>query len=80
MRYADLCSVTQPVVSVITPSLNRAKFLRTTIESVAAQAFRNFEHIAVERKSTNGAVDILQEYPHLKWISEPDDSLLDAQH
>ena len=24
MRYADLCSVTQPVVSVITPSLNHA--------------------------------------------------------
>jgi len=78
MRYADLCSVTEPVVSVITPSLNHAKFLRATIESVAAQTFRNFEHIVVDGKSTDGTVDILKEYPHLKWISEPDDRVLDA--
>jgi glycosyltransferase involved in cell wall biosynthesis len=78
MRYADLCTVTDPVVSVITPSLNHARFLRATIESVAAQTFRNFEHIVVDGKSTDGTVEILKEYPHLKWISEPDDSVLDA--
>jgi glycosyltransferase involved in cell wall biosynthesis len=78
MRYADLCSVTEPVVSVITPSLNHAKFLRATIESVAAQTFRNFEHIVVDGKSTDGTIEILKEYPHLKWISEPDNSVLDA--
>jgi glycosyltransferase involved in cell wall biosynthesis len=78
MRYEDLCSVTEPAVSVITPSLNHAKFLRATIESVAAQTFRNFEHIVVDGKSTDGTVEILKEYPHLKWISEPDDNVLDA--
>jgi glycosyltransferase involved in cell wall biosynthesis len=66
------------LVSVITPSLNHAKFLRATIESVAAQTFRNFEHIVVDGKSTDGTVEILKEYPHVKWISEPDDSVLDA--
>ena len=78
MRYADLCSVTQPVVSVITPSLNHAKFLRATIESVAAQTFRNLEHIVVDGNSTDATIEILREYPHLKWISEPDDNVLDA--
>ncbi|MGH8640233.1 MAG: glycosyltransferase [Burkholderiales bacterium] len=78
MRYEDLCSVTEPLVTVITPSLNHAKFLRATIESVAAQTFRNFEHVVVDGKSTDGTIEILKEYPHLKWISEPDDSVLDA--
>jgi len=78
MRYADLCSVTEPVVSVITPSLNHAKFLRATIESVAAQTYRNFEHIVIDGGSSDGTVEILKEYPHLKWISEPDDNVLDA--
>ncbi len=78
MRYEDLCSVTEPLVSVITPSLNHAKFLRATIESVATQTFRNFEHVVVDGKSTDGTVEILKEYPHLKWISEPDDNVLDA--
>ena len=78
MRYDDLCSVTEPLVSVITPSLNHAKFLRATIESVAAQTFRNFEHVVVDGKSIDGTVEILKEYPHLKWISEPDDNVLDA--
>ncbi len=30
MRYTDLCSVKEPLVSVITPSLTHAKFLRAT--------------------------------------------------
>jgi len=78
MRYKDLCSVTEPVVSVITPSLNHSKFLRATIESVAAQTYRNFEHVVIDGGSSDGTVEILKEYPHLKWISEPDNSVLDA--
>jgi len=78
MRYTDLCSVRAPLVSVITPSLNHAKFLRATIESVAAQTFRNFEHIVIDGKSDDGTVEILKEYPHLNWISEPDNGVLDA--
>lgn len=78
MRYTDLCSVREPLVSVITPSLNHAKFLRATIESVAAQTFRNFEHIVIDGKSGDGTIEILKEYPHLNWTSEPDNGVLDA--
>ena len=70
--------MSEPAVSVITPSLNHAKFLRATIESVAAQTFRNFEHIVIDGKSSDGTVEILKEYPHLNWISEPDNGVLDA--
>lgn len=78
MRYEDLCLTTEPVLSVITPSLNHARFLRATIESVAGQSFRTFEHIVVDGQSTDDTVEILKEYPHIRWISEPDNSLLEA--
>lgn len=78
MRYDDLCDASDPVLSVITPSLNHAAFLRETIETVAAQSFRRFEHIVVDGGSTDGTVEILKDYPHLRWISEQDRGVLDA--
>ncbi len=62
----------QPKISIITPSLNCARYIRDCIESVLAQEYDNFEHIVVDGASTDGTVEILQEYPHLRWISEPD--------
>ena len=74
----DLRDVAQPTISVVTPSLNHGRFLRQTIESVAAQTFRNFEHIVVDGGSTDGTVEILKEFPHLRWISERDDHVVEA--
>ncbi|MEC4888902.1 MAG: glycosyltransferase [Nitrospira sp.] len=62
----------------MTPSLNHGRFLRQTIESVAAQSFKNVEHIVVDGGSTDGTVEILKEFPHLRWVSEPDDHVLEA--
>jgi len=58
MRYPDLCSVPDSTVSVVTPSRNRAQFLRATIEPLAAQTFRNFEHRVADGKSSDGMVGI----------------------
>ena len=74
----DLCDIAQPTISVVTPSLNHGRFLRQTIESVAAQTFRNFEHIVVDGGSTDGTVETLKEFPHLRWISERDDHVVEA--
>lgn len=74
----DLRDVAQPMISVVTPSLNHGRFLRQTIESVAAQTFRSFEHIVVDGGSTDGTVEILKEFPHLRWISERDDHVVEA--
>ncbi len=63
---------TKPKFSVVTPSYNCAAFVRECIESVLAQGYDNFEHIVVDGASTDGTVEILKRYPHLKWISEPD--------
>lgn len=66
------------MISVVTPSLNHGRFLRQTIESVAAQTFRNFEHIVVDGESTDGTVEILKEFPHLRWVSERDEHIVEA--
>ncbi|MBI1395527.1 MAG: glycosyltransferase [Betaproteobacteria bacterium] len=78
MVVEDLCQVTSPRLSVITPSLNHARFLRETIETIAAQTFRSFEHIVIDGGSTDGTVEILQSYPHVRWISEKDRDIVDA--
>jgi len=61
-----------PMVSVITPSFRCAAFIRECIESVLAQNYPNFEHIIIDGASQDGTVEILNEYSHLQWISEPD--------
>jgi glycosyltransferase involved in cell wall biosynthesis len=74
----DFRDVSQPVISVVTPSLNHGRFLRQTIESVAAQTFRSFEHIVVDGGSTDDTVKILKEFPHLRWVSERDEHVIEA--
>lgn len=76
--FFDLRDVSEPMISVVTPSLNHGRFLRQTIESVAAQTFRNFEHIVVDGESTDGTVEILKEFPHLRWVSERDEHIVEA--
>jgi len=78
MTYKDLCNITEPKLSVITTSLNHGRFLRETIESVANQSYRNFEHIIIDGGSTDQTLDILAEYPHIRWLSEADGSPLEA--
>ena len=67
-----------PKISVITPTLNCSRFIRQCIESVIAQGYEHFEHVIVDGESGDCTVDILREYPHLKWISEPDEGEADA--
>jgi glycosyltransferase involved in cell wall biosynthesis len=67
-----------PQISIVTPSLNQGSFIAETIESVLAQDYQNFEHIIIDGGSTDGTLDTLQRYHHLKVISEPDRGQADA--
>lgn len=58
--------------SIVTVVLNRRSYIRKAIENVIGQKYDNFEHIVIDGGSTDGTVDVLREYPHLKWISEKD--------
>jgi glycosyltransferase involved in cell wall biosynthesis len=62
-----------PLVSVVTPSLNQAAYIEATIRSVAEQSYPRIEHIVVDGGSTDGTLDILRRWPHLRWLSEPDE-------
>ncbi len=59
-------------VSVVTPSLNQARYLREALESVRAQTHSPVEHVVVDGGSTDGTLEILAEYEGVRWLSEPD--------
>lgn len=61
-----------PLVSVVTPSFNSMQFVKETIESVKNQDYPNIEHVIVDGNSSDGTKELLKQYGHLKWISEPD--------
>jgi glycosyltransferase involved in cell wall biosynthesis len=67
---------TNPLVSIISPSLNQARFVRDAIESVAHQIYRPIEHIVMDGGSTDGTIDVLADraraYGHVHWQSESD--------
>jgi glycosyltransferase involved in cell wall biosynthesis len=59
-------------ISIITPSFNQAEFIEETIRSVRQQDHDAVEHIVMDGGSKDGTVEILRKYPHLRWVSEPD--------
>jgi glycosyltransferase involved in cell wall biosynthesis len=67
-----------PLVTVVTPSLNQARFVEDAVRSVLAQDYSRIEHVVVDGGSTDGTLDILARYDHLRWISEPDAGQADA--
>lgn len=57
------------LVSVIIPSWNGEKLLKTCLSSLKKQSFNNFEVIMVDNGSTDGSVDYIRKYfPEVKII------------
>lgn len=69
-----------PKLSIVTASFNSIHTIRDTIESVLQQNYPDFEHIVVDGGSKDGTVELLKEYPHLRWISEKDEGLYHAMN
>lgn len=72
-----------PLVSIITPILNGAKYLEPCINSVLNQSYPHIEHIFVDGGSTDGTLTVLAEYQakypqKIRFISEPDKGPADA--
>lgn len=77
-------------LSIITINYNNAEGLRKTLASVAAQTYRDIEHVIIDGGSTDGSVDIIREYEeqlhithstiHIQWISEKDNGIYNAMN
>ena len=69
-----------PLVSIVTPSLNRAELLEKVLNCIRTQTYPHIEHIVVDGGSNDGTVDLLQRHERegFTWISEPDTGMYNA--
>ena len=70
----------EPLISIITPSFNSAKYIETTIQSVINQSYKNFEYIIIDGGSNDGTFEIIEKYKDKLsyWVSEPDNGMYQA--
>lgn len=64
--------------SIVTASLNYGRFIEDCIRSVSCQEGVTFEHIIVDGESTDETTSILEKYPDLRCLREPDSGMSDA--
>ena len=54
--------MTQPKITIVTPSYNQAAFVGWTVRSVLLQRYPNLEYIVMDGGSNDGTMDVLRPY------------------
>src|SRR5262249_12339954 len=61
-----------PLVSVLVPSFNGARYLREALDSILAQTYRSLEVILLDDASTDDTPAIAREYlPRITYVRQP---------
>ncbi len=60
-----------PVVSIVTPTFNSARYLEELLQSVVSQDYPRIEHIVIDDGSRDGGatVGLLRRHPSVRWWS-----------
>lgn len=69
-------------ISVVTVVRNSIGTIEATLQSVLSQRYPDVEHIVVDGASSDGTLDIIQQYRPLvaRVVSEPDQGIYDAMN
>ena len=73
-------SLHEPLVTIVTPSLNQGAYLEETIKSVLEQDYEDIEYMVMDGGSTDNSVEIIRRYENrlAYWESGPDAGQTDA--
>ena len=64
-----------PLISIVTPSLNQGAFLGDALQSVRTQRYPEYEHLVLDGGSNDDTTELLRNHAddRLHWRSNPDD-------
>ena len=70
----------RPLVSVIIPVYNGARFLRAALESVFAQTYRPIEVIVVDDGSSDDSAGIAQSFAEVHYLRQENQGVAAARN
>lgn len=72
----------KPRITIITVCYNSAATIRDTLDSIAAQSYKDFEHIVVDGGSVDDTLKIVRGWSKhsILIVSEPDNGIYDAMN